>query len=306
MLQRLNLALFAAEIMLYTAFIFILPRLGVGAMAIVLLIMACGLGLRLSFALGTHLMCQTVRDGRPVNAVNQRRALVTELWSRLIVFQFAQPFVQLVVPPYSAGRGDSNTAVLPILLVHGYVSNRGMWIHFYHRLRAVWRAPIAAVNVEPVFGDIEVMAMQLDSEIAAFCKKSKQDQIIVIAHSMGGLVTRAYMRRCARGEKPTHVAKLITLGTPHAGTYMAKFGIGQCARQMTSGSAWLSSLAATEQAATLPPAVSLYSTDDDLVYPPETCALPWARNEAVSGVGHVGLLFSDDVFAKVLAELNAS
>jgi triacylglycerol lipase len=56
----------------------------------------------------------------------------------------------------------------------------------------------------------------------------------------------------------------------------------------------------------LPPAVSLYSTDDDLVYPPETCALPWARNEAVSGVGHVGLLFSDDVFTKVLAELNAS
>jgi hypothetical protein len=46
-----------------------------------------------------------------------------------------------------------------------------------------------------------------------------------------------------------------------------------------------------------PPSWSIYTTNDDLVYPPETSRLDWADNIVVDGIGHVGLLFSPDVFS---------
>ena len=52
------------------------------------------------------------------------------------------------------------------------------------------------------------------------------DQMVLIGHSMGGLVARACMRRYgAKG-----VAKLIALGSPHHGTRLARFGPGRNAQ----------------------------------------------------------------------------
>lgn len=63
--------------------------------------------------------------------------------------------------------------------------------------------------------------------------------LLLVGHSMGGLVARAYLRRY--GE--LRVARLITLGTPHRGSLLAHLGIGRNARQMEPGSVWLRELA---------------------------------------------------------------
>lgn len=49
-------------------------------------------------------------------------------------------------------------------------------------------------------------------------KVSNNDEITILAHSMGGLVTRLYLNKY----KPERKIKVITLGTPHQGSLVAK------------------------------------------------------------------------------------
>ena len=69
---------------------------------------------------------------------------------------------------------------------------------------------------------------------------------MIVAHSMGGLVARAYLRRHGGAQ----VARVITLGTPHHGTALANLAPGSNARQMSrpggQPNAWLAQLAASE------------------------------------------------------------
>ena len=67
-------------------------------------------------------------------------------------------------------------------------------------------------------------------------------QLVVVGHSMGGLVARAYLRTHGVAK----VIRLITLGTPHSGSELAKYGIGENACQMWPGSMWLATLASEE------------------------------------------------------------
>lgn len=62
---------------------------------------------------------------------------------------------------------------------------------------------------------------RLDRRIDAVLAKTGRKQVVLIAHSMGGLVARAYLR--AKGGRK--VAKLITMGTPHLGAPKAWYGL---------------------------------------------------------------------------------
>jgi len=83
--------------------------------------------------------------------------------------------------------------------------------------------------------------------------------------------------------------------------------IGGHARQMRQGSDFLRALDAAEAArAPQVPATSIYSVHDNLVTPQDTSRLDWARNVALAGVGHVGIIAHEPVYALVLEELRAA
>ena len=85
---------------------------------------------------------------------------------------------------------------------------------------------------------------------------------------------------------------------------MARMGLFECAAQMKFHGPWIEMLADME-AAQAPgvPALSIYTLNDDLVYPPESSVLEWAENVPVSAVGHVGLLFSESVATRIIAAI---
>ena len=78
----------------------------------------------------------------------------------------------------------------PVLLIHGYLCNRGLWWWLRRGLEA-HGVTTATVNLEPPLGGIEDLADSLHARIQALRSETGGDRIVLIGHSMGGLVARA-------------------------------------------------------------------------------------------------------------------
>ncbi|MFN0162550.1 MAG: esterase/lipase family protein [Burkholderiales bacterium] len=203
---------------------------------------------------------------------------------------------------FARDHAGSRSTAAPILLVHGYVNNAGaMW-----RLRgALMRAghSVHTINLEPVYADIDAYAPLLAARIADVRGRHAGREVVLVCHSMGGLVARALLRHCARAGQAPGVAKVITLGTPHQGTVLSSIEMSPNGRQMRVNSPWLAALAADEKGAWHCPLVSIWSRDDNIVAPQTSAELAGARNLAIAGVGHISLPLNSRVAAMVIEEI---
>src|SRR6185369_6546009 len=108
-------------------------------------------------------------------------------------------------------------ATLPLLLVHGIGCNAGVWTGFRRYLESRKLGPVYALSYDPPLASIEHFANQMAARIDEVRAATGAEQVLIVGHSMGGLVARAYLRKF--GGK--HVRELITLGTPHSGSIHA-------------------------------------------------------------------------------------
>jgi pimeloyl-ACP methyl ester carboxylesterase len=204
--------------------------------------------------------------------------------------------------PHTRIHPDCRTP--PVLLLHGYGCNSGYWAHLTPLLDAAGISH-ATLDLEPLTGDIDGFVDAIEEGATRLRRAAGAQQIIVIGHSMGGLAARAWLRR----HGSTHLARVITLGTPHHGTCLAAFGIGINAMQMqragVDGPActWLRELAAHEDAATRARITSIYTHHDNIVAPQTSGHLEGARNVELGGVGHVALGRNRRVLALVMDEI---
>lgn len=188
----------------------------------------------------------------------------------------------------------------PIVMVHGYFSNRGYFRPLVRALERRGVAPIFTPNLIASFATIEDYVAQLHREIERIVAGTGQPKVILVCHSMGGLAARLYM--CIHGHE--RVAKLITIASPHHGTVHARFGAGPNARQMHRGSQFLVQLCEKEgERGPECGVTSIYTPHDNLVAPQETSRLPWARNIAIPGRGHIDILGSERLVAVLVKEL---
>ncbi|MCM8595540.1 triacylglycerol lipase [Accumulibacter sp.] len=184
---------------------------------------------------------------------------------------------------------------LPVLLVHGYGCSRAAWWWLRRRIEAAgWN--VATISLEPVYTSIDDYIEPLARRVDAVLAATGADRLVLVGHSMGGLVARAYLQR--HGSSRT--ARLITLGTPHQGSELAYIGFGANARQMEPGSAWLQALASPT---TVLDTVVIYSPHDNFVMPQRRLLLPGARLQAIEGLGHLAMLYSPRVATALLAAL---
>jgi pimeloyl-ACP methyl ester carboxylesterase len=225
--------------------------------------------------------------------------ILRELGWWIAIYAGPQAFVNQFAgdddPPRASGGR------LPVLLVHGYVCNRAAWWWFGRKLAArgetVW-----AVTLEPVYASIDELARVLAERVDELRAATGTLQVVLVTHSMGGLIARAYLRD--RGA--AKVARLVTIGGPHHGSVHAYLGAGENARQMEPGSRWLAALARAEEGRLSLPFASIYSVHDNFVAPQTSSLHPAARNVPVAGIGHVSLGFSDEVLELFAAELDAA
>jgi len=228
-------------------------------------------------------------DGR-----GMRRLLVAEYLCVLRIFLWLHPFEWL----HTRRNAPREAAGLPILCIHGYVCNGGYWVTLRRFLRAAGFNRTYTINMDPTFGSIEDFAAQVARRVDEILAETGQEKVVLIGHSMGGLVSRCYVQRYGGAGK---VRKIITLGTPHLGTYSAKKGVGEDARQMVPGNPWITGLNSETMAPV--PITSIYSYHDNIIFPQDYSVLDGAKNIGLPGIGHLELAFSRPIQELVLAEL---
>jgi triacylglycerol lipase len=217
--------------------------------------------------------------------------VLREILTSTVAYVFLQPFPRFVMPDEPRRANDGRLAVL---LVHGYVCNAAVWAWMTRSLGARGH-PTYTLTLEPVFSPIEDYVAPLARRIDELAGEA--GRVILVAHSMGGLVCRAYVRRFGGAR----VARLVTLGAPHHGSALAAMGPGADAVDMQPGGAWLREL--TDEGGQTVPITSIYTVHDNLVVPQDSSVLAGAKNVPLAGVGHLSLLFSSRVAALVDAEL---
>jgi len=222
----------------------------------------------------------------PLSILSITRATVSESVS----FFFAQ--LAMSTEPWLRGfeiaRGANAGPRRPVLLVHGFACNRGVWRWLQRRLHAAGFAHVHAVNLQPVRGDIDRLADAVERELLTMHRAYEGARVTIIAHSMGGLVARVALRSLGSDV----IKHIITLATPHHGTAIARVLQWPATRQMCPGSSWLADLNATQEGRWRVPVTSIYTLEDNLVAPARSPVLLGAKLHEMRGLGHFGLLAS--------------
>lgn len=260
-----------------------------------LLLFALGHGsvLALQFAAARHLNRSDPAPRAPAPVL--LRAWAREVLAAPSVFLWQQPWRWRSVPDALATDGTLHGR-RGIVFVHGFVCNRGYWNPWLRRLRGSGHA-YAAVNLEPVFGAIDDYVPAIEAAVQRVTAASGLPPLLV-CHSMGGLAVRAWLRA---HQADARVHGVVTIGTPHHGTWLARWATTANSRQMALHSSWLRQLNQDEPAPRRRLYTCYYSNTDNIVFPASTAALPGADNRHVPGLPHVALGLAPPLMREVLA-----
>jgi len=207
------------------------------------------------------------------------------------VFCWRQPFrwrafPDRLEPPAGSRRG--------VVFLHGFVCNRGFWNPWMRALQARGHS-FSAVNLEPVFGSIDDYVAIIDAAVVRVTTATGLPPVLV-CHSMGGLAARAWLQ----ANNAQRVHRVITIGSPHHGTWLARFSRLPNGMQMAQQGRWLRALERSENPALHARFTCWYSNCDNIVFPASTATLAGADNRLVRGVAHVQLAFRPEVMSASL------
>ena len=206
---------------------------------------------------------------------------LVEYWHLCIQNLLLIPFRALFHTRSERGIGPPQGRVL--LMQHGYVNNGAVWFFTARALEA--RGYRVFTMDQPPFASIDTMGDLLAERVDDVLRITSAAQLTLVAHSMGGLICRAYLRRHGvdSGDK---IDQLITMGSPHQGTFHARLARGANGMQMRSGNAWLTSLGESLVGI---PFTSIYSIHDTIIAPQDSSIVIGADNIQLSAVGHVSM-----------------
>ncbi len=183
-----------------------------------------------------------------------------------------------------------------VVFIHGFFCNRGFWAPWLKRLQGSGHAYMA-INLEPPFDSIDSYSAQIDDAVQRVTAVTGLSPLVV-CHSMGGLAVRAWLKTHKAESRVHHV---VTIGTPHRGTWLARFSGVSNGRQMQLSSPWHSELDLD-----MPPHrhtlfTCWYSNCDNIVFPCSSATLPDADNRFLRGLAHVQMAFVPKVVLDTLA-----
>lgn len=203
--------------------------------------------------------------------------------------------------------GDVEAAGTPIILIHGVIDNRSIFLLLRRALRGRGFGRLYGLNYSPFTDDIVDVAERLSTLIDEVCEQTGYERVHIIGHSMGGLVARYYVQKLG-GDR--HVHTVCTLGTPHLGTVPAQLVPWPVIRQMRPTGDVIEALREPAPGCRTR-FVAIWSDLDQMVVPQRNGRIEHAdlraRNVFVKGVGHMSLPVDRRVvheISTVLAQLD--
>ena len=187
---------------------------------------------------------------------------------------------------HARAAGPTQDRLGPVLLVPGYGGQTGSLDALASRIRADGRQAVVLQLPGTGTGSLVTDAIVLNSAVGRAMRHGAPS-VDVIGYSAGGVVALLW----ARHDDGARLARrIITLGAPFHGTELAAAAQallpGECpaaCRQLVPGSSLLASLDVTRGSG-LPPWLSLWTTDDQVVTPPDSARLPGAIDVPVQAV----------------------
>ena len=268
-------------------------------LALPLLLHAAVLGLQ--FVLMQRANARANDPAPRASAAQLLRAWAAEVGASLRLFCWRQPFrsnavFDLLAMPGTARMGLPTPRA--VVLVHGFLCNRGVWQPWLRPLGEAGHV-FEAVNLEPMLGTIDDYVPAVEAAVQRVTQLTGQAPVL-LCHSMGGLVARAWLRSA---QDDTRVHRVITIATPHQGTALADFAYSPNGRQMQLGGDWLELLKSSESPQRAALFTCWYSNCDNIVFPAHAATLPGADNRLLPGVAHVEMATHPKVVQVCLDEL---
>ncbi|MFH8368552.1 lipase family alpha/beta hydrolase [Streptomyces sp. NPDC018031] len=188
------------------------------------------------------------------------------------------------------GRGPGRGKHRPVLLLHGFIDNRSVFVLLRRSLRQDGRHHVEGLNYSPLTCDIPTAAALLGDHVQEVCKRTGRRRVDLVGHSLGGLIARYYVQRLG-GDARVHT--LVTLGTPHGGTRAVPLlSAHPLVRQMRPDSPVIEALRQPAPGCRTR-FISFWSDMDQVVTPAEMACVRHpdldARNVRVTGIGHLAL-----------------
>ena len=247
-----------------------------------------------------------------------RRRLLLVLLALLVVAAAAGT-AAVVVPALSDGRGTTATAAQdatpgPVLLVPGYGGATSALQTLADQLTAAGRDAAVVGMPGDGTGDLHASADVLATAVDDALARTGADSVDVVGYSAGGVIARLWAADGGAGQ----ARRILTLGAPHHGTTLADLAgsvpSAACPAacvQLATGSDLIRRLNADDETPAGPTWVSIWTTQDQTVTPPDSARLDGAVNVPVQSVcadavvAHGDLPRAPLVQAMVLDELDA-
>jgi triacylglycerol lipase len=194
----------------------------------------------------------------------------------------------------------------PVMLVHGFGHNRsGWWVMRRHLVEAGYER-VDSFNYLAARHDVPASARLLAARVEQLKRATGADKVHLVGHSLGGILARWYVQEL---DGDASVDTVVTLGTPHEGTYTAYLGPLRTLAQLRPES-WVMRRLRLGARPSSVRWVAFYSNLDELVSPVHSAMLCHPGLEAVNILvkdhGHLSLMLSPQVARAVADQLQAA
>lgn len=206
----------------------------------------------------------------------------------------------MVVPSYPLGVLGGREPMgkgTPILLIHGLFHNSSAWLVMKRRLREAGYTNLHTYQYNSFTRGFDEAVEGARLRLNAILRNSPDGKVILMGHSLGGLVCRCAVDKDIYRDK---VAGIIALGSPHGGSDLAWFGGNRMSRGLIPGREIPTKV--SQVADPDCPKLAIYTLVDDFVFPLETLRpnSPGWEERLCSPMGHVWMLYSEEVTGMVI------
>ena len=191
----------------------------------------------------------------------------------------------------------SSLAQDPILFVHGYTESASVWNTMIGRFEkdGYAKASLSAYSYNTSQSN-KIDAEEVKTKVEALLKSTGATKVDIIAHSMGSLNSRYYIKNLGGESK---VDDWVSLGGPNHGTEFANWCFSTSCVEMRIGSTFLNELNAGDETPGTVSYGTWWSPCDEIINPDSSVALSGATNNKTACISHTALMNDETVYKSV-------